>query len=318
VKASGLKSSTNDYYNGAYLWNLYDGVTTPAYWKISDFTGSTKEITISAADVNMAANDMIFITNIQGNNRIDAVSFDLVGNTDSGKRNGEGNNWKFARSINQFESASSLINKLLYESHCILFQSYNQYKLVALDSATSADTWTKPLKTEGREFFDIKQTPLGNVFTNFKLNYHYDYGKGEYTREFYVDKNGYTSGGTVISATEKTLCESAETNYRIKNNFEYSSDWIYDLTTAELFLQKLVKWFTKQRMIVTWTTGLHDSSFDYIKSELGDQKVLTNTRILPTGISGVKCFMIMSKQIAMLPGAPYITWQLMEMEDLPV
>lgn len=302
-----LLSSANDYYNGSYVINN----TQSTRKTVSDYIGASKTLTLNST-AGFGAGDIISLINVQGNSKIDNTSFNLVGNNTDGLRNG----WLFAKSIIDKTSVSQIINQLLYESHCILFQSYNQYKLVALDSVSSADAWTKCLKTEGREFFDIRLTSLINIFTSFKLNYFYNYGKQNYEKSFYVDKNSYTSGGTVISTTEKTLCESAETNYRIKNNFEYSSDWIYDLTTAEYLLQKLVNWFTKQRMIVTWTTPLSDGSIDYIKYELGDQVVLTNSRILPTGISGVKCFMIMSKTMAMVPGAPFITWTLFEMEDL--
>lgn len=311
ITCSGLKSTVNDYYNNAEVFN----VTTNKRYLVDDYLGATKEITLKTAieDTALAAGDNIFVTNIQGDNRIDIVSFDLIGHATNGSRK----NWKFGRSIYQTQSANNLVGQLCYESFCMLFSSYNVYKLVALDSASSADTWTKCLKTEGREYFDIKLTPLQNTFTSFRLKYAFDYAKNKYMKEFYVDKNGYTSGGTVISATEKTLCENAETNYKIKNNFEYSSDWIYDLTTAEYLLQKLVLWFTKQRMMVTWTTPLSDGTVDYIKYELGDQVVLTNTRILPTGISGVKCFMITGKQIIIKRGDPYIIWNLIEMEDLP-
>lgn len=302
---SSLKSSTDDYYNGAEFFN----VTTAAQSYVTDYDGSSKTITINDADASMAANDNVYITNIDGINRIAHTTFDAIGNTTNGTRK----DWVFDRAINRAESANSFITKALFESHTILFQSYNKYKLIALDAASSGDTWTKSLKQAGREFFDIGLTPLQNVITSFRLRYNYEHGKGTYAKEFYVDKNGFTSGGTIISATEQTLCSNAETNYRIKNNFEYSSDWIYDLTTAEYLLQKLVGWFTKQRLIVTWTTPLHDSSFDYIKYELGDQVKLNNTRMIPTGINNSSYFMIMSKQIMPLKGAPYIVWQLMEM-----
>lgn len=306
---NNLKNDIDDYYIGAEWFN----VTTNFRSYVTDYVASTNTIVINDADASMADNDNIYLTNVNGNNRINSASFDLVGDNPDGLRN----EWLFAKSINQPAIVSEIINRICFESHCMLFQSYNQYKLVALDSATSADTWTKCLMMSGRESFNIGLTQLQNIFTSFKLKYSYDYGSGEYEKEFYVDKNGYTSGGTIISATEKTLCENAETNYKIKNNFEYSSDWIYDLTTAEYLLQKLVLWFTKQRMMVTWTTPLSDGTVDYIKYELGDQVVLTNTRILPTGISGVKCFMITGKQIIIKRGDPYIIWNLIEMEDLP-
>lgn len=315
ITVDGLKYSVDDYYNNAEVINVTTGVK---HW-VDDYTGLTKTVVLKSTvdDSSLAANNNIYFTNVNGNNRINSASFDLVGNTSDGKRNGGGNNWKFAKSINQPAIASGVIKRICFESHCILFQSYNQYKLVALDSALSADTWTKCLMMSGRESFNIGLTQLQNIFTSFKLKYSYDYGSGEYEKEFYVDKNGYTSGGSVISSTEQDLCEAAETNYKIKNNFEYSSDWIYDLTTAEKLLQKLVLWFTKQRMVVTWTTSLSDGSIDYVKYELGDQVVLSNTRILPTGISGVKCFMITGKQIIIKRGDPYIVWNLIEMEGLP-
>lgn len=306
---NNLKVDIDDYYIGSEWFN----VTTNHKSYVTDFVASTNTIVINDADALMADGDKIYLTNVNGNNRIDVTSFDLVGDNPGGLRHG----WLIGKYIGQPETVSGIISRICYESFAMIFLSYNQYKLVALDSATSADAWTSCLKIEGRESFSIQLTPLKNIFTSFRLKYAFDHATNKYKEEFYVDKNGYTSGGTVISATEKTLCENAETNYKIKNNFEYSSDWIYDLTTAEYLLQKLVLWFTKQRMMVTWTTPLSDGTVDYIKYELGDQVVLTNTRILPTGISGVKCFMITGKQIIIKRGDPYIIWNLIEMEDLP-
>ena len=96
------------------------------------------------------------------------------------------------------------------------------------------------------------------------------------------------------------------------NPWTYSANWIYDDTCAELMLQKKIEWFTKQRLIVDWTTGLSGDE-DWIKYELGDQVKLNFPQAIPTGLNNLKWFMITNKRITTVQGAPLIRWRLIEM-----
>ncbi len=306
-------SRTDDYYNYSILYNATTGVKSFT----TDYVGSTNTFTINAADGAMAAGDNIYLTNIQGDNKIDFATFDAIGNTTNGTRK----DWLFAKSMNNQYPLQFIVNELCFESHCVLSESVNgdtgapQLRLIALDSG-SGDTWTKPAFRDGKPMVDISRTALKNVFTSFKLFYYWDYGKQDYEKSIFVDKNGFGGTGTLAIA-DQLLCKKAESTYKVNQPFSYSANWIYDDTTAELFLQKKVEWFTKQRSIVDWTTGLSDRTFggttDFIGYELGDQVKLNYSQSIPTGLNNSAFFMITNKRIITVQGAPLIQWRLIEM-----
>ena len=306
---SGLKSSVDDYYNYA----LYFNATRNHKTFVSDYTGSSKTLTLYNADTAGQAGDNIVLTNVQGDLKIDFASFDAVGNTTNGTRK----DWVFARSYTSKSNIRNILDELCFDSHCELVESVNpdsglnQFKLVALDSG-SGDTWTNPAYADGLEQATASLTPLENVFTQFRLRYFYDYGKGGFIKEIYVDKNSYPTSATILSVTEQTLCTNAETNYQISRLFEFSSMNIYDDTTAERFLQKKIQWFTKQRMIVNYVTPIVGNS-DYIKYEIGDQVKLNFSKGIPTGINNTSMFMITSKRVTPLIGGGHIVWELLEL-----
>jgi hypothetical protein len=313
IIVTGLKSSVDNYYNNSYYYN----VTRDWFSGISDYVGSTQTLVLDDADTGATAADNILILNIQGDNKIDITSFDAVGNTTNGTRK----DWVFAQSFTEKRDIRDVFDELCFESHCELLESVNpdsginQFKLIALDAATG-DTWTNPAYSDGLEQVKIQFTPLESIFTQFRLRYFFDYGKGDYIKEIYVDKNGFPTTATVLSATEQGLCADAETNYKVSQLFEYSSKNIYDDTTAELMLQKKIQWFTKQRMIVNYVTPIVGNS-DYIKYEIGDQVKLNFSKGIPTGINNTSMFMITSKRITPLIGGGYITWELIDMGELP-
>ena len=313
ISISGLKSSVDDYYNGAILFNATQNFQT----NITDYTGSTKTLELLSLFFDSDLNDNVYLQNIQGDNKIDIASFDAVGNTTNGSRGTMATKWIFAQSFTEKRNIRDILDELCFESHCELVESVNpdtgvnQFKLVALDSG-SGDTWTNPAYSDGLEQSRISFTPLENVFTQFRLRYFYDYGKGDYVKEIYVDKNGFPTAATVLSATEQGLCADAETNYKVSQLFEYSSRNIYDDATAEYFLQKKIQWFTKQRMIVSYVTPIVGNA-DYIKYEIGDKIKLNFAKSIPTGINNSSYFMITAKRITPLIGGGYITWELLEL-----
>ena len=320
VGVGAVLSRTDDYYNYA---ELYQAGNTAARANVTDYVGSTAGFVTTAA-TGMTSGVNYFLTNIRGDYKIDYATFDVIGNTTDGKRK----DWKFARSINTKQSIQALINELLFESHCIMFEAADedtgesQIKIKALDKAsvTEYGTLATPLKateTGKVEQVSCSLTPLANVYTSFELFYHYDYGKGDYTKRILVDKNGYSnpSGGTTLTDEHQNLCKFAEDTYRISNPFTYASNWIYDDATAEFFLDKKVRWFTEQRLKVKWTTQLAAVLY-----EVGDQGFISYNHGLPeeykyqgTTAESHK-FMITGKNIVTNPqGTPHIIFDLIDM-----
>ena len=300
-----LQSPTDDYYNSVIYYNA----TTLHKTYITDYVGATKTLVLAVADASAASTNNVFITNIQGSTKIDYASFDTIGNTTDGSRGTTATKWIFAKSIYRKENARDLLASLCFESHCILNFSNQVYKLIALDDGTEDATWTAVAYDSGREGISSALTPLENVYTSFRLKYHYDYGKGDYVKEWFVDGNGYTTGGTYLGATQQTLCADAKTNYKIVNPFEYGCNWIYDDETAEMLLVKLVAWFTKQRWITSWTQTFKD----YCQYDIGDKIILNYADFIPNALNNSSKFMIFGKTIVESKGRTYINFNMMEL-----
>lgn len=300
VRASTLRFAVDDYYNYA----IYHNVTRNFKTYVSDFTGATKEMVLAAADTLGEVGDFIYLTNIQGDTKINYASFDIVGNTTDGLRK----DWKFARSIYKEVPAMSLISSLLYEARCLLITSHNQYKLIAIEEDSSPDTWTNPLKIQGSESVICGLTSVRALYNDYIINYHYDYASQEYKKKLFVNKNGFTSTLT-NGAVDEAICKTIYDNYSgIINKYEYSCDWIYDDATAELFFDKIFAWYSKQRMVVNWAGDIGN----YITYEVGDQVILNYANMIPTGINNTSKFMIMGNPIQIVPGSPFINFSLIE------
>jgi hypothetical protein len=311
---NGLRSDMDDYYINAIIYNVTKNEKD--YITDYDYVDPTLKILITANDhAGWELDDNCFLTNIQGDNKINYQSFDVVNNTTNGLRK----DWRFTNTIHQESNPADILQKLLYESRCILFTSHNQYKLVALDEgAGGEDTWTEPLKSSGRYLFNSSLTPLDQLFNDFKIHYDYDYGSGEYRKTLFVNKNGYSEELT-NGATYQATCKQIYDDYKRINKFEYYCDWITStafatgsyryFTVAEYFFDKIFAWHSIQRMIVSWSTSVSD----YLQYEIGDQVILNNTKLLPTGVSNVSKFMIYENPIVPLPGAPLINFKLIEM-----
>ena len=315
-----VASRVDDYYNYAEVYNATNSLKR----YITDYVGSTNTFTITEDATPIAIGDNIYLTNIQGDLKIDYASFDVVGNTTNGTRK----DWVFNRPIIEKLQAEEIIKELCFDSHCMLTESTNedtglpQIRLIALDTASSGDTWTKPVFVDrGGKLEGVRtsHTGLRDVFTSYRLFYHYDYGLQDYRKEILVDKNGYSnpSGGSTLTDEHQNLCKKAEQTNRVINPFSYSSNWIYDDATAELFLDKKINWFTKQRLKVDWISPLSNrtagGTTDYIGYEIGDQVKLNYSQSIPAGLNNSSYFMITSKRIITVQGAPLIHWQLLEM-----
>lgn len=303
VEIRNLLGSVDDFYHGA----IYHNVTTDHKARVSSYGVSLRRISFSPADTNVDTNDKVYLTNVRGEEKINSVTFDKVGNSDTGLRDG----WKLAKSIDQKTSAGSILNQLCYESHCTLFESSEGWKLVALDAETgSVDTWSVPLnRNSEREIVYISHSPLTAIKTDFRLKYDYSYGKKDYLKEITVNSRGYSNEYNTSLATEQNLCLYAEKQYKVSSKWEYSADWIHDTDTAILFIKKMVRWLTFQKLIVSWT----GEQKTYMKYEKGDQVKINYSNMIPESKNNSSLFMITDKTVTVSKENPMVTFTLMEM-----
>ena len=297
-----LRSSVDGYYIYAEFFNVTTGHKS---W-CNGYTGLTHSFSIQDSDASMSAGDNIFITNIQGDNKINYQSFDIVGNTTDGNRK----DWKCARSIYNEIYAKDLIDSLLYESRLILFTSDNQYKIKSIsDIDSSVDTWTTPLIDQRNSNYmaSFGLTHITQLYNDYKINYHFDYGSQQYKRSLFVNKSNCSSGLT-NGSTYKTICKSLYDTYGIQNKYEYNCDWINDDATAELFFNAIVDRYSKQRLFGTWATNVSE----FIQYEVGDQIILNNSKLIPAGINNVETFVIYEDPAAIFPASPYINFKLLQ------
>lgn len=296
----GLKSTTDDYYNNAYIFN----VTTNEYDQIDAYAGTTKTVTTFNPHVGWSANDNLFITNIQGSARIDSASFDAIGNTTNGLRD----DWFFDFALSEKISAVDLLRNLAFESHCALIESAGRFRLVALDTTTVTATWTNPLKLNGLEYFSSGFTPVQSLYTDYSLTYGYDVAQKRNNKSLFCNKSGQSS---VITPGYSTLCLNTETNFRYSQKFNYDCQFIQDENTAEVLFKSLITHFTKQRHIVTWGADPKNC----IQYELGDVIKINYASLMPDSLNNSARYMIIDKTIRPEQnGNPYIVFTLMQMD----
>lgn len=297
--ATGLLSTEDDYYNGAYVYDI----EASEYVKITDYDGSTKTITVASSFAH-SLNDNIIVTNIKGDSKIDYASFDAVGNTTNGTRD----DWKLTFSLTDETGVKDLIQEICESSFLMLIKSYDKYKLVTIDeTASTPDVWTNPLKTNGRELVSVAPLSLDFVYNDFKFNFRYHYGRDKSISRYYVNRNGYTSGLT-NGSTLQGLCEDVYTNYKIDRLLETEYKYIRFSATAEMLFEKLVEWRTKQRLLVQWSGTFKE----YCTYEVGDI-VKINHWLIPDALRNVSQFMITNKEIVIQEGNPYISFSLIQL-----
>lgn len=198
-----LKSGVDDYYNNSIYYNVDNDFLS----YIIDYSGSGHSAILAANDGAVLNGDRFCLTNVQGDNKIDYATFDLLGNTTDGLRK----DWKFARSMQSKTVASDIIEKLLYEMRCIITPSNNIYKIIALDESTALDTWTKPLMHRGSLLASAELTTKSQLYNDYRIRYNYHHGERAYTKSLFVNKSGYSSeltSGATYQATCKTIYES--------------------------------------------------------------------------------------------------------------
>jgi len=320
LRSTSLFSTTDDYYNGAYYHNLTTGHETT----ISDYTGSTKEITLASADASVAVNDIVELTSIKYSDKIDYASFDVVGNTTNGKRD----DWIFGRSITNTEASFDTLTQLCFEAHCMMFEDNNgKYKLIALDTDTTSTNVIDETQIVGTP--SLVRTRA--FFNDFNIGYSYNYATGAFEKSVVVNEkessltsdsftytdftpdesSAITTYGASLTAS---LCGVSQTRYKRKNSFSGQLVWHYDTATVNLWVKKIIEWLYAPKIVLT-LTGWRGNSFTtgykpLLAYELGDQCKVSHP-ILDPDISDVYFFMVVGKSIN--PTEQSVTLTLMQM-----
>jgi hypothetical protein len=203
-----------------------------------------------------------------------------------GKRKG----WLLGKCFTEQQDSRTVLKQLMYETHCILTKSYDKLRIIDLQNGNTVGTLTTPARQNGRPLVSAQLTPRENIFTQFTLNYDWDYSSQTYRKKISVSKN--SSSNAYLSDLE-TVCAAAEADYKVKNLFEYSADYIHDDDTANMFLECLVNWFTYQRLIVYWTGDVKN----HILYEKGDRVKIDFNYMMPVGVNNLSQFMIVNKTI---------------------
>lgn len=231
-----------------------------------------------------------YVKSVDSNTQL-TLEDDIMASGENYSIYGVRNGWKFARSLNTQQTSQQILNQLCYESHCMLFKSYNDYRLVALEDGNTVGTLSQPYIENGMPQIATKLTSLLNIYTDFTLNYGYNYAKKIYTKKATVNKNASSDSSLDYL---KTYCSDAETNYKVNRKFEYNSDWIQDDSTALYLLERLVLWNTYQRMIVNWTGDIEN----HIHYEIGDRVLINYDYMMPTGKNNSQVYIIIGKTIS--------------------
>jgi hypothetical protein len=277
VNGTQLNSSLDDFYNGAILVN----VTRNARYAVTDYSGSIKTLVLTSVPHEWVAGDKCYLKNIGG--AYDTTVIDAAASDRS--------LWVFDRSITQSQVSQEIFQQLMFESHCIRFKSFNRTNIVSLDLDEYADTLTTPFNEGGKSTVWWEFTPFNNIYSDFELNYDFDYAQNIYRKTARVNKNSCTD---VYLNQMKTYCAYAEEEYKIgRRKYSYNSDWIHDDATAYYFLEKLVLWFSYQRMILHWTGDIEH----HIKYEVGDKLKVDYPYMIPEGRNNQQIFMVTYKRI---------------------
>lgn len=283
-----------DFYQDGYIHN----VSNDWVKKITYSSSSTYQTRIYVgilSDVTTAIGDKIFLTNVNAN--IDTTSFDTFETARSG--------WVFRRSVNKNISALDLLNELCYESHSILFRSNQTFKIVALESGTALATLGRPLDSGGVLFRANLVNPL-NLYSDFRIGYNYDYGKGDYLNEIICNKEGSTSG---LGSTYEGYCKTVNSDLGIERKYEYNLKNISDETTALNFAKKIIKHLTANKLVI-WGTW---SAYEAAKYEVGDLLKINYSDGMPSSENNNTVYMVKRKRIITKKRNPAVELTLMEL-----
>jgi len=299
--SNSLNNTTDDYYNGAYLINF----TQDWVAEVLDYVGYHKRVYIDNS-YTIDIKDKYKIFNINGNSLIDTASFDYVGNKTNGKRK----NWIIGSSIKDKEKFENILKKICFETFISLAKSGSKYKLFpVLESKTTVDgVLSNPMYTNSMPMIFLNFTSYENIYTEYEIEYGYEYGRNEYQSKFIInDKTATTIAGDNFD-NEKLKIKNAINNYKVSKKFVYSCDWIYDESTAVLFTKKIIDLYTKQRLIVTYTGDIKN----HIQYEVGDVVKINYPKMIPASLNNSAQFQIQGKSIDMTKRNGSVTFSLLE------
>jgi hypothetical protein len=225
---------------------------------------------------------------------INTASFDVVGNTTNGLRNG----WLLASSIQVQKDAMDHLKQICYEFGLILFfNSAGQYTLVALDpQSTSYTIESADIAADeqnGMPQIAVDFTPTDGIVNDITLNYQILYHTGQPARNIYVsdidgsgtDANNLAAdtGGPRDSYTN--WMNGSVTKYAMRNQYVGTLEFIRDPATAELALKKMCDWRAYRRMIVRLklVKNVHTLSL-----EIGDVLQINNALLNANTIGNVQ------------------------------
>lgn len=299
---SSLHSSVDDYYNNAVYYNI----ETQHKTFVIDFIGATKTLVLNDADIDSAVGNNVILQNIQGNEKIDDVSFDRVGNSTDGERK----DWIFARDLIGESGAEDSIQEILSDCHCALFRN-PKYRLVSYDPITIPDgTFSNPLKEKGNPLISLKTTNTDSLYSSFRMKYGYDYASGEFLYDLFCDEENYSlPDATWGLSAYAPLCKEVREKYKVNRRWETESYWIYDHPTALALFKRKIKYFTKPRANIFYV----GSPYDHAQYQEGDKVLIDFPDYLPEGANNVTQFMINGIMYQLKKGAPEISFKLTEL-----
>ena len=303
----GTLSSVDDYYNGAIWYNH----TTGHKSYVIDYDGTNHYVYINDADVSMATGDWVTLTNIQTDTFIDTASFDAVGNTTNGLRDG----YELARSINEVQDARAVIDSICADFLLFVFKSGKKYKIATLEKKATADgTLSNPLKSEGKPLISTWLSDLSGYYSEFILRHGYSHGKGDYNFKMTCNGKGSTSG---LGTTFEGYCKTAADQYRqglrlfdreFPNIYNGMDSLPSTGTTMHNIAKLLIRFYTKLRLMVEY----YGDFKEHMKYEVGDQVLINYSDMIPTGLNNSAYFLITGKAIESVNGIPTVRLTLME------
>jgi len=194
------------------------------------------------------------------NNLIDTNSFDYVANL-------TGTECHFV--INKEVSVRDVIRDLLIHCNSVLVLS-DKIRLKRInESSVKTFTGEDILKINGEKSFKVELTPIESLYNKFVFNIYYNPAEDNYRKSIVIDAmNDYEGNGFNL------YCK----NVRIASDkvFEkdiYISNRLSDITN---FIEKILKFYTKQKVIVEFETSIAKA----LALEIGDNIKINDTDIL--------------------------------------
>lgn len=238
---------------------------------------------------NSTDNTYSYVKSVDSNTQLTLMD-DIMASGETYSIYGVRNGWLFDRSLTSKQSSQQILEQLAFESHCMLYKAVSGYKLIPLEGGHTVGTLDTPLYQNGKVLISTELTSLLNIYTDFTLNYGYNYAKRIYTKQVIVNSRSVSDSSLDDLRAD---CESAEQNYKVNRKWEYNSDWIQDDTTAINFIRLIVESLTYQRMIVNWTGDISN----HIQYEIGDRVLIDYDYMMPTGKNNSTIFLITGLKI---------------------